>query len=235
LLVKAALLAVLGGLGLVNSALLHGRIPARLKQSSPSRSRRLIVVEAAVGAALLVAGGFLADTAPPRVTGGGSAVAQSAASSVTVDDLVVTVSVAPGRPGPNVFSVIVASSRRPPPAPVDNVAIAFNGTGMFLGRTGPEQYLGAAELDRSGHTDITVAVFRAGKRLNVSVPVQVSSAVSTATARASRLAPYANATAVCLLVLASGVGVVVLNRRRRRRPLVEAPPQVAEPILEEVR
>src|SRR5262249_11610706 len=71
LLLKVALLAAVGGLGLANSALLHGRRPD--KRGRPVRapggaapSRRLIIAEASVGAVLLAAAGLLADTAPPR-------------------------------------------------------------------------------------------------------------------------------------------------------------------------
>ena len=41
------------------------------------------------------------------------------------DDLVVSVSVVPNRPGPNGFTVEVASSRRPAPAPVEQVALSY--------------------------------------------------------------------------------------------------------------
>src|SRR5215470_14359003 len=71
LLLKTALLAVVGGLGLANSALLHGRRldgRGRLVRSprGGAPSRRLIIAEASVGAILLAAAGLLAETAPPR-------------------------------------------------------------------------------------------------------------------------------------------------------------------------
>jgi copper transport protein len=194
-------------------------------------SRRLIAVEAAAGVALLVAAGVLAQTPPPRVHVS-TAAADPVSSSVTVADLVVSVSVSPGRPGLNVFSVVVASSRRPAPTPVDSVALTYSGTGLFLGRTGPEQYLGAAELD-GGPIDVTVAVFRGGKRLDapVRLPIPPAAAASAGSGAAPRLFPYTSAIAVCLLL--SGVGIVLITRRRR--PLEQAHPHEADAILEEVR
>jgi copper transport protein len=241
LLVKSVLLAVLVGLGIVNSVLLHGRLPARLgrivrRSVRASPSRRLIIVEAAVGAVLLVAAGVLAETAPPRTGPAPTAATEPAASSVMVADLVVSVSVAPNRPGPNIFTVLVASSRRPPPAPVDGVTLALNGPSTRLGQTTPGHFLGAAQLDSAGPTELTIAVYRAGQQLTASVPLPVSfpAAEASAPVPARQLAPYANAMALCLLVLASVLGILFVFRRRQWR-VDEAPSHEADTILEEVR
>src|SRR5215471_9621635 len=106
LLLKIALLAAVGGLGLANSALLHGRRMDR--RGRPVRapggaapSRRLIIAEASLGAVLLAAAGLLAETAPPRAAAPAVPPAESQAYDTTVHDLVVSVSATPNRPGVN--------------------------------------------------------------------------------------------------------------------------------------
>jgi copper transport protein len=124
LLLKTALLATVGGLGLVNSALLHGRRldrPARLVRApgGGAPSRRLIIAEASAGAVLLAAAALLADTAPPRTPAPPVPLAKPQAHDTMVDDLVVSISATPNRAGVNGFTVLAASSRRPPPAPIE--------------------------------------------------------------------------------------------------------------------
>jgi copper transport protein len=118
LLLKIALLAAVGGLGLANSALLHGRRLERRGRlvrapGGAAPSRRLIMAEASVGAVLLVAAGLLAETAPPRPAAPAVPLAQPQTYDTTVDDLVVSVSATPNRPGDNGFTCSAASSRGP--------------------------------------------------------------------------------------------------------------------------
>jgi len=134
LLLKTALLAAVGGLGLANSALLHGRRldgRGRLVRAPGGAvpSRRLIIVEASAGAVLLAAAGLLAETAPPRTAAPAVPLAEPRAYDTTVHDLVVSVSATPNRPGVNGFTVLAASSRRPPPAPVDRVTLTLGRPG----------------------------------------------------------------------------------------------------------
>src|SRR5262249_45796559 len=134
LLLKIALLAAVGGLGLANSVLLHGRRPDRRGRLAPRPGgarppRRLIIAEASVGAVLLAAAGLLADTAPPRTAAPAVPIAEPRAYDTTVDDLVVSVSATPNRPGVNGFTVLAASSRRPPPAPIDGVTVKLGRAG----------------------------------------------------------------------------------------------------------
>ncbi|MFD0578629.1 CopD family protein [Dactylosporangium darangshiense] len=65
LLIKSALLLVVGATGLVNSARLHGRVPSRWggrAGAATSPPRRLVAVEAAAGIVLLLVVGLLAET-----------------------------------------------------------------------------------------------------------------------------------------------------------------------------
>src|SRR5262249_52375396 len=246
LLLKVALLAAVGGLGLANSALLHGRRPD--KRGRPVRapggaapSRRLIIAEASVGAVLLAAAGLLADTAPPRTPAPAVPVAEPRAYDTTVDGLVVSVSAPPNRPGVNGFTVLAASSRRPPPAPIDGVTVKLGRSGEYgtlpLRQIEPGRYFGAGRLDSAGPITITAVLRRAGERLTVTVPWRVSPrAVAPIAARQEqRPPPYPNARALCVLFLALSVGAPrIVVRRRGRRPLDTASPAPAE-ILEDAR
>ena len=246
LLLKAALLAAVGGLGLANSALLHGRRlnrQGRLVRApgGGAPSRRLIVVEASVGAVLLAAAGLLADTAPPRTPAPAVPLAALRAYDTTVHDLVVSVSATPNRPGVNGFTVLAASSRRPPPAPIDGVMLKLGSPGesgtLPLRQIEPGRFFGTARLDSAGPVTITAVVRRAGQRLTVTVPWRVSAkaAPPTAPRQEHRLAPYLNAVALCVLLLALSVGVLrIVVRRRRRQPDTDSPAP-AETILEDAR
>jgi copper transport protein len=246
LLLKIALLAVVGGLGLANSALLHGRRlarPGRLVRApgGAAPSRRLIIAEASVGAVLLAAAGLLAETAPPRPAAPAVPLAKPQAYDTTVGDLVVSVSATPNRPGANGFTVLAASSRRPPPAPIDGVTLKLGRSGepgtLSLRQIEPGRYFGTGRLDSAGPVTITAVVQRAGERLTVTVPWRVSpkSVPPTAARPEHRLAPYANAVALCVLLLALTAGVQRTVARRRRRRLGTDSPAPAETILEDVR
>lgn len=247
LLLKIALLAAVGGLGLANSALLHGRRLDRRGHlvrapGGAAPSRRLIMAEASVGLVLLVAAGLLAETAPPRTAAPAVPLAKPQAYDTTVDDLVVSVSATPNRPGANGFTVLAASSRRPPPAPIDGVALKLGASGesgtLPLRQIEPGRYFGTGRLDSAGPITITAVVRRAGERLTVTMPWRVSprAAPPPAARREYHLAPYVNAVALCVLVLALSAGAlrVVVRQRRRRRPDTDSPAP-AEMNLEDVR
>jgi copper transport protein len=246
LLLKIALLAVVGGLGLANSALLHGRRLGRSGRlvrgpGGAAPSRRLIIVEASVGAVLLAAAGLLAETAPPRTPASAVPVAEPRAYDTTVGDLVLSVSATPNRPGANGFTVLAASSRRPPPAPIDGITLKLGRPGepgtLRLQQIEPGRYFGAGRLDSAGPITITAVVRRAGERLAITMPWRVSpkAVPPTVSRQEHRLAPYVNAAALCVLLLALSVGVQrIVVRRRRRRPLDTDSPAPAE-ILEDVR
>jgi copper transport protein len=198
LLVKTALLAVVLALGLDSARRWHtGRAPVR----------RIVVAEATAGAALLIAVAVLVDT-PPARGGAGDAAAQSRSASVA--DLVVTVSAVPNLPGTNGVTVQVASSRRPPPAPVSAVTIE----GARLAPVDAGRFFGTVELARLGAVPLTTVVQRGGEHLTLTVPWQVEAASRHGT----RLAPYADAVAVAVLAAAT-LAAAAFVRGRRRQPV----------------
>ena len=252
LLVKSALLLVLGALGLVNSARLHGRSPTWLgplgrRVAARWPSRRLVVIEAGVGALLLVAVGVLLETVPARGPAPAAAPAVPATTetaSGSVADLVVTVSVTPNRPGMNGFTVLAASSRRPPPAPVEGVELKVvrggDGSAVALQQVAPGRWFGTGRLDQAGRLRLTTVVRRAGKRLAVPLSWWVGSPLppqQAAPAPGRRLAPYVDGIALSLLVgaLALGGWRLVLARRRRRQVDLARQPHSPERVLEGMR
>jgi copper transport protein len=191
---------------------------------------------------LLVAAGLLAETAPPRTVAPAVPVAEPQAHDTTVDDLVVSVSATPNRPGVNGFTVVAASSRRPAPAPINKVTLKLGRSGepgtVPLRQIEPGRYFGTARLDSAGPITITAVIRRAGDRLTVTVPWRVSpKAAPHAVARQEHdLAPYVNALALCVLLLALSAGAQrIVVRRRRRRRLDTDSPAPAEMILEDTR
>ena len=212
LLVKAALLAVLAGFGLLHAARLYGRRSAVLGDLLGPDARRLVLAEAAVGASLLVAAGVLAGSSAPRERPPGP-VAAPVMSTAMAADLVVSLSVTPNRPGQNVFSARVASSRRPPPAPVEAVGVRAGGPAIALREVEPGRYLGTGRLDAAGPAEVTIVVSRAGESLSARVPWRVPPASGQASRPPRRLAPYANAAAIGLLLCALAVRARWLIRR----------------------
>ncbi len=125
-----------------------------------------------------------------------------------VADLVVTVSATPTRAGDNTFTVLVASSQRPPPAPVDGVSLEIRNGGsptesIPLQEVEPNRYFGTAALVEARRSAFTVVVNRSGERLQVPFswsigPVDPARPV---TFSSRPLAPLLSGTAAFLLAL----------------------------------
>ena len=212
--------------------------------SWPDRGRGVLGVAATAGLGILLVVG--AGPAPGIASTPGSASGveplppPTRLVSVSVADLVVSVSVTPNRPGPNGFTVQATSSRRPPPAPVDAVLLrigAGTGTGAGAGtvrldRTSPGVYFGVGQLDRSGTVRITAVLSRAGRRIAVPVSWTVDPAAPPAAAGPAGPpdpGPGVGSVLVILLppllgALALGLRRLVRSRSRRTAELSEATP-----------
>jgi copper transport protein len=220
LLVKAGLLVVLLGLGAANSARLHGWWAHPL-------GRRLLVAEAGTGAVLLLAVAVLVETPPARDPVPAQPSPRAATRSGAVGDLVLSVSATPNRPGLNGFTVIAVSNRRPAPAAVDTVALVVS-TGdqrstVAMQPVGADRWFGSTELSAPGAVRIDAVVQRAGQRLVVPVVWTVGPRPGPPPAAlppAHALAPYVDALAVAVLVLAglAWLGYGWRRRRARGRP-----------------
>jgi copper transport protein len=179
LMTKTALVLAVGAVGLATAMLLRPSLAAPLTRLlgrprgwTPVPARRLrtlLLAETGLGLAVLATAGFLAAAVPAR--GPEFAPAPDAAAtfrSQTVDDLLVSVSVKPALPGPNVFEVLAASTRRPAPGPIERVSLRFtdpNGATVSapMRELEPGRYrLGGAFLATAGAWHLAAVVERAG-------------------------------------------------------------------------
>jgi copper transport protein len=220
LLVKTALLFVLLGLGLANSGLLRLRFRGARGAAGKLPSRRLLALEAGAGVVLLLAVGVLTETPPPRATAAPVRPTGRTVSGLAAD-LVVTVTVSPDRPGVNGFTVLVSSSRRPPPAPIEDVALNLTAGGVTspvpAQQLEPGRYFGTTAVDAPGPARLTVVVQRHGQFLTVPVDWSVPDAAPGA-AGGGPFVPVVNTLAAGILgVLLSAGGWWLLRRRRQHR------------------
>jgi copper transport protein len=127
--------------------------------------------------------------------------------------------------------VLAVSSRRPPPAPVQAVALRLTppdggpGRNVPLAPLGLGRFAGGAELEVEGRWRMTALITRGGRR--VSVPLRWAVAAPDparpVTYSARPLAPLLDRAAALLaaLLLGSAAAAAVGPRRTRARPIVE--------------
>jgi copper transport protein len=226
LLVKSVLLVAMGGVGIVNAAkLVEIPLPRLASAGQPpgtrAPTRRLVLLEAGIGAILLIAVAVLVESAPPRGSARPTVASEPQSGSGAIDDLVVTVSATPNRPGANAFTVIVASSRRPPPAAIDGLALTIDQGGVArvvpLRQVEPGRYFGTAELAGTTPLHIAAVIHRAGATHAVLLPWQLALPSEATSPPARRLAPIVNGLALALLVATSSAGIAWAWRRRSGR------------------
>lgn len=174
LMIKVLLIAAAGGIGLANALLLRaGAVPlARFEfwKRLPQRLPLLILAEAALGLVIFLAAAVITSAAPPRGTEFERRAVADAPSflSQPVDDLTLTLSVRPNKPGENVFTIGVLNTKRPPPAPVLGVTVRFTpaerdgGTvAVEAQQEGPGRYrLSGSYLDAAGPWRVEVIAHR---------------------------------------------------------------------------
>jgi copper transport protein len=218
---KAVLVLVAGAFGLTNAFLLTLLARGRL---SPSRwLPRVLAVELAAGSAVLVTAGLLTSAAPAH----GPAFAQprpvrDATLAGQAQDVVVTLAVRPNRAGPNAFTVLAASSRRPAPAPIARVGLQLpNAPVVWLREVAPGRYLGLAALSNAGPNAATVVISRAGERLasRFAWRAEPPDPARPVTVSALPLSSLTNPAAVMLvLAAAAALACAAAIRGRRRFP-----------------
>jgi copper transport protein len=223
LLVKSGLLALAGVLGLVNAARLHGWRSRWLGPLLPlvsgrPPSRRLIRMEAGVGVVLFLAVSVLTATPPSRGPALPAAPETAALRAGSTEDLLVSVSVSPNRPGVNGFTVLANSSRRPAPAPIDGVRLELSRHGrtsfVLLQEVEQGTYFGTGSLDAAGRWGLRIIVSREDRRLIAPLGWSVAPSARIAPESGRRLAPIANT--IALSVLAVGLVAAIVVRRGRR-------------------
>jgi hypothetical protein len=149
---------------------------------------------------------------------------------VSAGDLVVSLVVSPNQPGLNAFSILTTSTRRPDPAPVQDVVLQLDQAGapstVTLRENVPGQFFGTGRLVSTSPAGpspvaITVEVRRGSGSTTLHLPWSVSP-VPPAAAPARqpppprRTAPYADALALVVLALGLLAAAVVTRRQRRQ-------------------
>lgn len=178
---KIGLMLIVGFFGLLNSMLLHpavaGRIGRLLHQPagwlplSLQRLPLLVGIELTLGMLVYLLVGVLTASSPargPEYTIIAEELLESLAEPV--DDLLISFSAKPNKPGQNVFTIRAVSRRRPPPAEVLRVITHFTYLAQDLGTVSvnaeeqePGVYrLGGSYFSLAGLWHIEVAVRRRG-------------------------------------------------------------------------
>ncbi len=226
LLAKFDLVIYAAILALLNTSILHpaiaGRIGKLLRKPAgwqlvPARyTRRLILIEAGSLALILLLAAFLTASPPARGPQYEPPVADNAAVptvSSPSDDLILTLSVKPNRPGENFINLAVYNTRRPAPAPIEKVQVRLQppdnqGTTLLqeaqsLG--GGRYQIAGNSIKSAGEWQITLLVTRPGlSDINLKVPWRVLSPNGGQTRPVvfsnSPLAPWLNLAALLLVV-----------------------------------
>jgi copper transport protein len=215
-------------------------------RTSHPRSPRALLATAGLecGGALVVMllAAVLGSSAPARGPQFDPVSAEVPATQVTRQsgELLGAVSVKPNRVGPNLFSVQVVDSRRPPLAPISGVTILLRQPGgsgrsetLATTRTGSRFDAGTVNLT-AGDLDVAVLVHRSGMtdaviqvpwRVNgpqvVRAPVVIS---------AAPLAPSLNLAAALVAVTGAVVLLAGLLRSPRPRDQESRPPRPRAPV-----
>ena len=183
LIVKIALVMVVGIFGLLNSTMLHPSLSAPLARLlrrprgwtplSLKRLPGLVVAELAVGGLVLLVTGTLVSSPPangPEFAPATPAPPPVTAPSQLVNDLLVTFEARPNRPGQNIALMQVVSTRRPAPAEIMRVIVHYTFLGQDIGSVvtdaqeiAPGQYQVAGDqLSLAGPWQVDVVVRRKG-------------------------------------------------------------------------
>jgi copper transport protein len=226
LLVKIGIVLAAGALGLANFLLLR-----RLARSSGRIGRfatapTTILAELVAAAGVFLAAGVLASSVPARGAEFAAPLpARVASRTVSSGDLLFTVSSTPTRAGAtNTFSVLAASSRRPPPAPITSLTLELArgslSTTVPMTHIGEGRYFGSVVLREPGKWRVSVVARRAGGRIvaRTSWPLGRPDPARPVTYSTRSLAPILDAAAALTLGLVLLGAVWILAGRPRPRP-----------------
>jgi copper transport protein len=249
LLGKSALFVAMGLVGLCSSAALHPAVARRLdamlgrlarRLPGPCQVRRLVMVESALGVTILLLAA-LASASPPA-NGPEFSPAASAAPATrsgTVEDMLVSLSAYPNRPGENLLRVRATSTRRQAADeialvlarfatgregdPVETVPLTAAGDGTYEAMT--------TVIARAGLWRTEVVVRRAGVE-DATVAFDWEVPVATPRPRLISDAPWRGwlEAAVVALLFAEVVTLALFVRRTRAVPRRAARDELRVPV-----
>lgn len=180
LIVKVGLMLCVGLIGLLNSALLHPRVadvvrrvlrrPAGWTPFAADQLWRAVRVEAAGIGTVLLATAVLSATQPARGPEFDPPTADETPSTLTTtaNDLLVTMSIKPNRPGQNFISLGVFNTRRPAPAPIELVFVQLQPPGqpavslIAVPEAEGKYQIRGDVINAAGEWQITIVVTRTG-------------------------------------------------------------------------
>ncbi len=224
LLVKIELVLLVALLGLLNTAILHPRVgdklarilhrPVGWRPIPAHLLKRLMLAETTGLALTLLVAAFLTSSQPARGPEFNPPLAENPpVISQPVNDLLLSFSVKPNRPGQNFLTFSVLNTRRPAPAPIEKVNVRLHSlevetTDLQLKAEpiGGERYqITGNQLKYAGNWQITLEVERPGLPLTeLTIPWRVSDAIANnlrpVVISNQPLAPWFNTIAVFVLV-----------------------------------
>lgn len=190
---------------------------AELGVRASTRLARRLRLEAIGAALVLLLAAALTAAQPARGPAFDPPLAETQAAALAhANDLVVTLALKPNRPGQNFVTLSVLDTRRPAPAPIDEVAVRFGMPGQTPPESRPAAGLGKgryeladASIASAGELGISVTVRRAG------LPDAVATFPWTVLPAAQQpravlisdqpLAPWADRAALAIVLLLAGL------------------------------
>jgi len=253
LMLKIGLIVIVGLIGLINSALLHPRVadvirrvlrrPIGWRPISPRLLRRTVLIEAIGASSILLLAAVLGSSQPargpqfdpPRE----DATAQTATTNV--DGLFVTFSIKPNRPGQNFMSIGAFNTRRPAPAPIEQLKVRLVSPNdepidSVAKLTAKDKYqITGEQIGQPGEWQISIEAQRPGMpvaRWAFPWTVLPASTLSARPVRVSNqpLAPWLELAALISAGLMASATALVWWRQHRPRPVASARREIEHDI-----
>jgi copper transport protein len=224
LLMKLAVVAAVMALGFRHARRLHPwltRHPVREPKAPAARGE---VVTASLGLGVLLFAMVLAVSPPARGPQFSKPLPVTTRTTYQVDDLLITVALAPNVPGHSLLLVDAVSSRRPVPGPITGVTADLGtNTGIVLRRTqgaavGDSRWQAAVDVDVTGALPLRIVALR-----NHPGPAVIAGTWAVPSGLAPRavvvsnapLTPWTTIGAAVAALLSLAVAAALIHRRRR--------------------
>ena len=253
LMLKIGLILTVGLMGLINATLLHPRVAEGLRRAlrrpigwqpiAPRLLRRTVLIEAIGASSILLLAAVLGSSEPargpqfdpPRE----DATAQTATTNM--DGLFVAFSIKPNRPGQNFISIGAFNTRRPAPAPIEQLKVRLvspsgEAIDSIAELTAKDKYqITGEQIGQPGEWQISIEAQRPGMpvaRWVFSWTVLPASTLSARPVRVSNqpLAPWLEWVALISAGLMAGIMAISWRRQHRSQPAASTRREVEHDI-----